>query len=133
MSTPVLVISGRFNERIVQQNLAKVIATFRDAGAARFVIGGVVETPSDVDAIRDAIPAGDITICRLVAPQQMRETWLERREPGAAREWHLKRTVELDRILDAIHLEDFTVENGGRPVREVALEVLRRAKWSTVE
>jgi hypothetical protein len=48
---------------------------------------------------------------------------------GPSRDWHLVRTVELERILDRLAAEDFAVENGDRPVREVALEVLVRAGW----
>jgi hypothetical protein len=36
-------------------------------------------------------------------------------------------------ILDRLAVEDFAVENGDRPVREVALEVLVRVGWALSE
>ena len=53
----------------------------------------------------------------------------QRMPPGPSRDWHLGRTVELERTLDRLAGEDFAVENGDRPVRDVALEVLARAGW----
>jgi hypothetical protein len=42
---------------------------------------------------------------------------------------HLHRTVELEAVLGRLAHEDFTVENGDRSVREIALDVLVRAGW----
>jgi hypothetical protein len=53
--------------------------------------------------------------------------------PGPSRDWHLARTVELEGILKDLACEDFEVENGDRPVRDVALEVLARAGWFRFE
>jgi hypothetical protein len=41
--------------------------------------------------------------------------------------------VELDAILDRLPCVDFIVENGDRPVRDVALDVLIAADWVTAE
>ena len=49
--------------------------------------------------------------------------------PGPSRDWHLARTVELNSILERLAVEDFVVDNGVRPVREVAIEILARADW----
>jgi hypothetical protein len=69
-------------------------------------------------------------VCRLIAPEPVRlERLHERMPPGPSRDWHLDRTVELERILDRRACEDFVVENGDRPVRDVAIEVLVRADW----
>jgi hypothetical protein len=37
--------------------------------------------------------------------------------------------VELEEILQKAALEDFQVENDGRPIHDVALEVLEKAGW----
>jgi hypothetical protein len=57
------------------------------------------------------------------------ERLLERMPPGPSRDWHLHRTVELEAVLGRLAHEDFTVGNGNRSVREVALDVLVRAGW----
>ena len=65
-----------------------------------------------------------------MAPQATRVERLLRRMPaGESREWHLQRTGELEDILERAAYEEFTVENGRRPVREVALEILTRTGW----
>ena len=72
----------------------------------------------------------EITVCRLATPEPLRlERLHERMPPGPSRDWRLARTVELEGILADRACEDFEVENGDRPIREVALEVLSRAKW----
>jgi hypothetical protein len=57
-------------------------------------------------------------------------TWKAAKPPGPARDWHLHRTVELEAFLGRLAYEDFTMENGNRSVREVALDVLVRAGWA---
>lgn len=120
---------GRFNEMIVERNLACVATTFLEAGAARLSIAGVIEGPADLDVYRRCIPSAEIQVCRLAADLNLRRQRLRGREKGAGLDWHLARTAELDTILDAARIEDFSVENGDRPLREVALEVLTRAGW----
>lgn len=119
---------GYFNEDVMVRNLAAVWANFQAAGARRLVIAGVVERPEDLAAYRRAIPGAVVRTCRLVAPQAVREARLRARELGAGLEWHLRRTVELERVLDAAALHDFTVVNEG-PIEAVAAEVLARAGW----
>jgi hypothetical protein len=41
----------------------------------------------------------------------------------------LHRTTELNAILDAADVADFCIDNGDRPVADVAAEVLARAGW----
>jgi hypothetical protein len=120
---------GYFNEETVLENLAAVWANFRAAGAGRLVVAGVIERAADLDGYRRAIPGARITVCRLTATGATRAARLRAREVGAGLEWHLARTEELNAIMGAAHLEDFTVDNGERPVREVAVEVLTRAGW----
>ena len=121
---------GDYNEDAALENLAAVWANFRAAGAGRLVVAGVVEREEDLAGYRRAIPGAEITVCLLVAAEATRLARLRGRERGAGLDWHLERTVELERILASARLDDFTVSNEeGRPVREVALEVLARAGW----
>lgn len=120
---------GYFNEDAALENLAAVWANFRAAGAERLVVAGVVERAADLDGYRRAVPGARITVCRLTAAAATRAARLRGREVGAGLEWHLRRTEELEAILDAVRLDDFAVDNDARPVREVATEVLARAGW----
>jgi len=120
---------GRFNERIVELNLLCVARTFLNAGAERLVIAGVVETPSDLLVYNRCIPNAEIQVCRLTADLELRRERLRSREKGAGLDWHLERTAELDDILDQAKLDNCSVDNGDRPLREVALEILAHAGW----
>ena len=120
---------GRFNEVIIERNLACVVSTFLEAGATRLLVAGVIEGPADLAVYRRCVPNAEIQVCRLTADLDLRRQRLRVRERGAGLDWHLDRTVELDSILDSAKIEDFSVDNGDRPLREVALEVLTRAGW----
>ena len=51
------------------------------------------------------------------------------REPGMLQEQFVARIGELEASLDAGRVEDFSVQNDGRSVTEVAREILVRAGW----
>jgi hypothetical protein len=120
---------GRFNRETALENLASLWTNFQAAGIQRLVVAAVVETPADWQQVVAAVPGAAVVICRLVAPQAIRESRLRGRETGRGLAWHLARTVALEEILEQANLEDFRVENGARALGVVALEVLQRAGW----
>ena len=66
------------------------------------------------------------------ARTQREQTMQERvrwREPGMFQKTFVERVAELDALLDAANLEEFTVTNHDRPVSDVAIEMLSRAGW----
>jgi adenylylsulfate kinase len=122
--------SSPWNNDLCFENLAALWPNYRAHGAERIVLARVVEGRDELDRYRAVIPGADITLCRLSTPQPLRERRLrERMLPGPSLDWHLQRTAVLADILEHRALEDFVVENGVRPVREVAVEVLVRAGW----
>jgi adenylylsulfate kinase len=120
---------GLWNSDVAIANLASVWTNFVAAGAERLIIVDVVEWRSYVGRYEGAVPGASIQVCRLTAPQALREKRITARDVGESRSWHLARTVELDAILDAANVADFVVENGDRPIDEVATEVLVAAGW----
>ena len=120
---------GRFNVDLANRNLAAVWMNFRAHGAERLIVAGVLESTDDVDALRAAVPGAAIMVCRLRASAAVREMRLRAREHGVNREWHLARSSELETILDRVAIDDFAVENDGRPLVAVAHEILARAAW----
>jgi len=120
---------GRFNEQVAEANLACVVKNFIATGVECLFIAGVVESDSDLSLYERCIPGAAIQVCRLTADLAIRRERLRLREKGAGLTWHLERTVELDMIQDEARTEDFCVDNGDRPLREVALEVLERVGW----
>lgn len=122
-------VMGRFNEEIVERNLACVASNFVKTGATRILIAGVIESAADLAAYHRCIPNAQIQVCRLIADLETRRERLRSREKGAGLGWHLDRTAELDAILDLAKIEDFIVDNGNRRLRDVASEVLEQAGW----
>jgi hypothetical protein len=122
--------SSKWNDDLMFESLAALWPNYAARGVTHLVLARVLEDSADLDRYRAAIPGADITICRLVAPEADRiARLLGRMPPGPSRDWHLARTVELNSILERLAIEDFAVDNGARPVREVASEILIRARW----
>lgn len=110
-------------------NLASVWANLERAGFLRLLLARVVETLEDRSGYAIAIPGADVQVCLLTAGVEPMRERLRLREPGRARDRHLRRAVELDQILLAAGVEDFRVHNDGRPIGDVAEEALARAGW----
>jgi len=120
---------GRFNQEMIERNLACVAKNFLTSGVKYMLIAGVIETSSDLDVYTRCVPNSEIQVCRLTADLDIRHGRLRSREKGAGLKWHLHRTAELDAIQESSGIESFLVDNGHRPLREVAIEVLDRAGW----
>lgn len=119
----------RFNFAMELRNLRDVVRNFMDAGAVRLVLAGVVETQADLDRYRATISV-PLTICRLrVDLPVLRARLTRRHEDGQALRWHLDRSGELDAILEAVRLEDFSVEASKLTAYQVAEIVLDAAGW----
>lgn len=94
------------------------------------MLARVIEDRAELDRYRAAIPDAQITVCRLVAAESLRVARLRAgMPPGPSRDWHERRTVELEATLGRATVEDFAVANDDRPTRQVALDVLDRAGW----
>jgi adenylylsulfate kinase len=117
-------------ERLIAQNLAAVWPNLRAAGARRLVLVRALRRREDVEALRRALPEADLTVVRLVASAQTVGARLRRRDSGRILEEHLVEAVAMQRAMDQAALEDFRIENDGRPPRAVAEDVMRRAGWT---
>jgi len=121
--------ADRWNESLVHRDLAAVWANFRQAGAERLILCRILEDRSLLAPIRQAVPGAAITVARLRAPLEvLRERILARdQEPG----WFLDAATYLARSMEESPVQDFVVDNHGRPPRDVAREILIRARWLT--
>jgi hypothetical protein len=117
-------------ERLIAQNLAAVWPNLRAAGARRLVLVRALRRREDVQALGRALPEADLTVVRLVASAQTLEARLRRRDSGQVLEEHLLQAAAMSGAMDQAALEDFRVENDGRPLRAVAEDVTRRAGWT---
>ena len=119
---------GNTRPDVAHRNLASVWANYRAAGADRLLLSLLMERRSDLSFVRDAIPDAHITVVRLHARLAVIEGRVRSREPAtseqelSAARWWVSR-------LEGSTFADHLVDNGGRPVREVAANVLRVLGW----
>ncbi|MEV8375407.1 hypothetical protein AB0P21_21915 [Kribbella sp. NPDC056861] len=115
-----------FHDRLRVQNLTKVWATYRAAGARFVVVSGVIGTTELRQAFAGCLTGCDVQMVRLVTSPEL----VESRTRGLTRgpDWDLRQALaeydELPRI------EDFAVPND-RPLPQVATEILLAAGWIT--
>jgi hypothetical protein len=119
-----------WNSDLMFECLAAIWPRYEARGVRHLVLARVIEFRSELDRYASAVPGAELSVGRVVAPLALREQRLVSRIPaGPSRDWSLKRTVELDAILDAAGIEDFVIENDETDLREVAEDGLRSAGW----
>ena len=114
---------------VERRNLQCVWQNFAALGFRRLLLATAIEKQIDLESLQDAVPAREWIICRLRADLATMEKRVRSREPGIMQEQLVARVSVLEEILDRCSLEDFSVANEGRPVTDVAREVLTRAGW----
>lgn len=117
----------RRNGPIAYRNLASLWPNFAAQGAQRLLLEQILEKRSQLRHLRDALPTAAVTVVRLHAPLALIEERLRTREPYPDSE--LRAARWLTPRMDRGRVENHVVENGRRPLREVATEVLRSAHW----
>ena len=120
----------RFNVAMALRNLRSVARNYRDAGAVRIVLAGVIETKVERDRHEDALGV-PLSMCRLRVDLPLVRARLAQRHEGegAVLQWHLARSGELDAILEAAVIEDFTVSATDLSISSTAKMVLSTAGW----
>ena len=122
--------SGPFGQRLIFANLASVWQNYLAAGAERLIVARVVEDRAELANYRAAVLGAQPIVCRLTVPLALMHERLRISEPGMNLDRALERATQLTEILERAGVEDLVVDNGpGRPVGDVAGEVLSRAGW----
>ncbi len=119
-----------FGQAVALDHLEAMAGVLRRRGYRHVVLAEVIERRADRELYERAFDGAELTVVRLAASERTRLDRLDRRERDPWRDWHLARTVELAAILEAAGVDDAVVDNDGeRPLREVAAEVLTAAGW----
>ena len=119
-----------FAQQVVFEHLAVIAPNLQARGYRYVVLAEVVEDAADRERYEAAFDGADVAIVRVTASEATRLARVAAREDDEHwRAWHLARTVELEAVLVAAALDDAVVDNDGRPVRDVAAEVLAAAGW----
>lgn len=98
-------------------------------GVTHFLIAVAIESRASLDELRSIFEDAKFAVCRLVASVETMQARLRMREPGMRQQEFVDRSRDLDTILAAAGVDDFTVSNDGRSITDVAREVLERAHW----
>jgi len=124
--------SDPFNHELELRNLRSVAANYRDAGARRFVLAGVIEEPAEVERYLDALASTGMLLCRLVAPSEVLDARLRRRHRDHPDElaWYLDRVGELGAILDRFDRHDLVLDTSRASTAELAATVREAAGWA---
>lgn len=122
-------LSGGSTRDLTYRNLSAVWHNFASAGIDTLLVATAVERAADLERLRDAVGAERVIVCRLRAPVAVMQARVRGREPGMLQEQFVDRVAALESLLDQASLEDFTLVNDGRPVTEVARDMLARAGW----
>ena len=75
------------------------------------------------------IPNANVTVCWLRVPQETVQQRLTDREAGSARAFLLGVTGRIAEQIASLDLPGMVVDNGQRPLNEVAREILVRVNW----
>jgi len=121
----------RWGTKLGLMNLAALWKNYEQSGARRLLIARVIESRSDLDGFREAVPGADILVVRLRAAPDTLQSRVRQRGPGRGMEWHLHRAVELAPLMDAQHVEDVLIETDGRDATNIARDILLRVGWLT--
>jgi hypothetical protein len=120
---------GLYNSDTVFAALEKVWPVYQAAGIQKLILARVVETREGFRRYSEILNDASITLCRIIASEKVRRLRLKSRESGESLQWHLNRTVELERIFESAALEDFVITNENEPIEYIAQKTLKYAKW----
>ena len=112
----------------VSQNLATLWSNFAGVGATRLLLSALVERRQDVERISEAVPGAVVAVARLHAPLAVLEQRIRLREL-ASPDGELDGARWWTRHFEVEHPEDYVVESDRRPIREIAVDLLRLGGW----
>jgi hypothetical protein len=117
------------NDGVMYRNLQSVCQNYAALGVTRLLLARAMENREEFELCRTAVSAQNTAICRLTAGIAEMQQRVRMRESGLLQQQYVDRVATLDAILDRARLEDFVVINEGRPVTDVAQEMLTKAGW----
>jgi cytidylate kinase len=117
------------NDDVMYRNLQAVWHNYAALGVDRLLLARAIEDQAALERCLSAVAAKDVKVCRLNASVETMRRRVGSRESGVGRDKYMERVKSLNKILDHARLENFVIANEGRPLPEVANEVLERARW----
>lgn len=122
----------RFGFGMSTAGIASLWPVMRSAGVRVVIFPRVVESPWEVERLRNSIPGATALVVRLRASLETLESRIRGRSLGPQQAFDLQRTRELLPLMEATHPSDVVVDTEGRRPEAVAKDiqaVLRRRFW----
>ena len=116
-------------ERLIQENLRQVWPNFLARGADHVILTRMVSDAAQIDAYRSSLEGVRLSIVRVTASPDVIDRRLTRRDVGEVLAEHRTGGPRMTKHLDAAEVEDFTIVNDERPLRQVTLELLQLLGW----
>ncbi|WP_424536709.1 hypothetical protein ACOZ38_43770 [Sphaerisporangium viridialbum] len=116
--------TGAAVHEMLTANLRAVAANFAASGVRRLVLARALLEPAHLAAVREAVPGAALTVVRLTVSERTARDRLRARDRGATLDGHLAEVADFERAVRSAAPENAVVHNDGRPVDEVAREVL---------
>ena len=114
---------------LLSRNLRSVWDNFLAQRPTHVILSRFIHQAPQLERLRGSLPGVDLTVVRVVAPSELVEERLRRRDVGAELEEHLAEVASMDVQLDRGRIWDFEVVNDARSIREVALEAVDLLVW----
>jgi hypothetical protein len=114
---------------VMYRNLQSACENYASLGVTRLLLARAMEDRTEFELCRTVVSAASITVCRLTASIDTMQQRVRTRESGVLQAQYAERVAILEAILNRERLEDFVIINEGRPITDVAQEMLMRAGW----
>src|SRR5271163_4392603 len=121
--------SAARSDGVMYDNLRSICRNYAGLGVQRFLVARAIEDGAQLELCRQAIPAANTVVCRLIASIETMQRRVQRRDLGISQREYVARVAKLNVILDRARLEDFPVANENRSLTDVAIEMLVKAGW----
>jgi hypothetical protein len=116
-------------DELIGRNLASVAANYAAAGIENLVLARALVNPASLPRISEALPGWNVTVVRLEASRPTLDMRLRARDSGSELESHLAKLDDFTERTKRVSPDALVVVSEGRPLREIALEVIRIAAW----
>jgi len=117
---------------LIGRNLADIAANYARAGIDDLVLARAVLSPVSLQGVSGSLPGREVVVVRLHASRATLERRVRARDSGAELEEHLAEIDEVNGRATKTVPSAPVVLNEDRALREVALEVMRLARWIDV-
>jgi energy-coupling factor transporter ATP-binding protein EcfA2 len=116
------------------KNLRALWPNYAAISNLKVILPVCIDSKKDLEALRNATPCKEITICELVASASTLKDRVTRREPNEYWQNKLRNLVDKHIGKDsAVKFGDFRVKTDDKSIEDAAQEILERLGWNTIK